>query len=58
MQLEREVIPWPKVIRDNGLPDLTETIINDVIMSSDGRFIVAGTNNNLLLILKHTKLIN
>ena len=52
MQIEREIIPWPKVIRENGLDDLKTTIVNDVIMSSDGRFIVAATNNNLLLILK------
>ena len=31
---------------------LATTIINDAVMSSDARFIVAGTNNNLVIIYK------
>jgi len=54
MQDAMDLIPFPIVNRENGLSELTQTILNDVIMSSDGRFIAAGTNNNLVLIFKLT----
>ena len=54
MQDAMDLIPFPTVNRENGLSELKQTILNDVIMSSDGRFIAAGTNNNLVLIFKQT----
>lgn len=52
MQDAVDVIPFPIVHRDHGLDKLDTTIINDVIISSDDKFIAAGTNNNLILIFK------
>ena len=51
MQDAVDIIPFPTVHRDN-LESLEQTIINDVIISSDDKFIAAGTNNNLILIFK------
>ena len=54
MQDGIDIIPFPTVHRENGLKTLESTIINDAIISSDDKFIVAGTNNNLILIFKLT----
>ena len=54
MQDAIDIIPFPTVHRENGLKTLESTIINDAIISSDDKFIVAATNNNLILIFKLT----